>query len=70
MPDKIYAIDSLPLTSNGKIDNKKLKESFFVKTEPDKVGEAIDVSCFLIFKKAILLTFRVPLREIDNSSLF
>lgn len=70
VPDKIYAMDGLPLTSNGKVDNKKLKESLFVETEPDEVGEATDASPLSILRKAISLTLGVPLREIDNSSSF
>ncbi len=70
VPDNIYSMDSLPLTSNGKIDNRKLKESLVVETEVEEVGKATDSSDLSILRKAISLTLGIPLRDIDNSSSF
>lgn len=70
MPNKIYALDGLPLTSNRKVDNKKLNESLFIEVKLDEIGKTTDASPLLILKKAISLTLRVFLREVDNTSLF
>lgn len=70
VPDQIYSRDGLPLTSNGKVDNRSLKDSLVAEMEVEEVEEVTDSSNLSILRKAISLTLGLPLRDIDNSASF
>ena len=70
VPDKIYSQDDLPLTSNGKVDNRSLKDRLAAEMEVEEVEEVSDSSNLSVLRKAISLTLGIPPRDIDNSASF
>ena len=70
VPDQIHSLHALPLTANGKVDPRALKESLLQSLEEINVADAHEETAIFVLRRSLSSTLKIATKDISDSASF